>query len=420
MSTRLETDMLVVGGGPAGLAAAITARQAGARVVLVDDNPGLGGQIWRGQEQAPTDGEAWWWILAARRSGATLCRGTRVIDQPHPGLAVAERAGERVEIRHRVAVLATGARELFLPFPGWTLPGVCGAGGLQALVKGGLPIAGRTVAVAGSGPLLWPVAAGLRARGARVVLLAEQASHATVRAAARLMLAHPGKLAQAAALRARLAGVPWETDAWPLRAQGDGRLREVVFRVRHGERSVACDYLACGFGLIPNLEVPALFGVGSRPDGVRPGPLQETSAPGVFVAGETSGVAGVESALLEGRIAALAAVGQTSAARALLPARTRAAAFGHRLTQLFAPRPERLALATPDTLICRCEDVPWRAVAACREAREAKLHTRFGMGACQGRLCGAAAAVLRGWTPDTGRPPAFPVPCSVLESADGA
>src|SRR5262249_19006903 len=142
----------IVGAGPAGLAAACTAAGEGRRVGLVDDNPDWGGQIWRGEGTQPRSEQTRSWFARAASSGIQFLAGTRVFAQPAPGQLWAERRGSRLTLGYDRLILALGARELFLPFPGWTLPNVMGAGGLQALVKGGLPIAGKQVVVAGSGP----------------------------------------------------------------------------------------------------------------------------------------------------------------------------------------------------------------------------------------------------------------------------
>src|SRR5262249_10293659 len=157
-------------------------------------------------------------------------------------------------------VLATGARERFLPFPGWTLPNVMGAGGLQALVKSGLPIAGKRVAVAGSGPLLLAVAKYLREHGAQVPLVAEQAAGASGDRFGLGLIRHPSKWAQAVAIRAGLMGTRYLTSCWPVSAKGSERLESVEFQRAGKTWTEACDYLACGFGLIPNLELPMLLG----------------------------------------------------------------------------------------------------------------------------------------------------------------
>nr|AUN35747.1 putative oxidoreductase [uncultured bacterium] len=153
------SDGLVIGAGPAGLAAAYSAAQSGSRVVVIDDNPAAGGQIWRGEQQKPASREAQAWFEKIRSVDIRFIDGARVFHQPRPGTLLAETSEGVIDLNYDNLILATGARERFLPFPGWTLPNVMGAGGLQALVKTGLPIEGKRVVVAGSGPLLLAVAA---------------------------------------------------------------------------------------------------------------------------------------------------------------------------------------------------------------------------------------------------------------------
>ena len=173
----------------------------------------------------------------------------------------------------------------------------------------------------------------------------------------------------------------------------------------NGTRTVACEYLACGFGLVPNLELPALFGCTVADGATCVDEWQRTSRDGVYCAGEATGVGGLESALVEGQIVGFAATGRPDKARALFAQRTRAQRFAAALARGFALRDELKTLAEADTVVCRCEDVPYRAVAQHASWRSAKLHTRCGMGPCQGRVCGAATAFLLGWTQDAVRPP---------------
>ena len=150
------------------MAAAARAAECGARVGIVDDNPTLGGQIWRGESgEAQEKQEAAVWRKAVLAAGVSTFCGTRVFHQSRPGVLIAEHDDDLHVLGYRTLILATGARERFLPFPGWTLPNVMGAGGLQAMVKSGLPIRGKRVVVAGTGPLLLAVAAYLRQHGAR-------------------------------------------------------------------------------------------------------------------------------------------------------------------------------------------------------------------------------------------------------------
>src|SRR5947207_365629 len=215
---RKHFDVLTIGGGPAGLAASVRAAECGLRVGIVDDNLTLGGQIWRGDVEDCTSEAAAWVERLSALEIEMLC-GTRVFDVAK-NLVWAEGTDATYELGFTKLVLATGARERFLPFPGWTLPNVMGAGGLQALVKSGLPIAGKRVAIAGSGPLLLAVAAYLRKRGARILLISEQASRGSIWKFAASLAGYPEKISQGLALKSSLLNVPYLTDCWPIRAVG--------------------------------------------------------------------------------------------------------------------------------------------------------------------------------------------------------
>jgi D-hydroxyproline dehydrogenase subunit alpha len=397
--------VLVVGGGPAGIAAATTAATAGLATVLIDEGFGPGGQIWRGASPA-SSGPAGRWLRALRASGCTVLTRTRVVAQPEPGLVVLETTTGPQTLRYHRAILCPGARELFLPFPGWTLPGVTGAGGLQALVKNGHPIAGERVVVAGSGPLLLAVADHLEHAGAEVVRLVEQAPGRRVRAFAASLWRHPGKAFQALGLLPQA----WraQTDSWVVRADGGSRLERVELNVAGRRETVPCSYLACGFGLIPNLELPALFGCRTGADRVLVDESLATSRSDVWCAGEVLGIGGVDAALIEGRLTGHAVAGQADAVRDLQRQRVAIRRFADLVARTFALRDDLKHVADPTTLLCRCEDVPLEAVSACHSWREARLLTRCGMGTCQGRVCGAAAGFLHGWTSATTRPPLQP------------
>ena len=402
-------EVLVIGGGPAGLAAAVSAQQAGARVAIVDDNPGLGGQIWRGEQRKATTPEAAEWLQRAQAAQLEFISGAHVYDQPEAGRLLAETFDGRLELGYQKLILATGARERFLPLPGWTLPGVAGAGGLQALVKGGLPIAGKKVVVAGTGPLLLAVAAYLRKRGANVRLIAEQASQGRLLAFGLGLWRAPGKLFQAIQLKGQLTGIPHLTGCWPVAASGDGQLQRVTLQRGQKTWEVACDYLACGFHLVPNVELAVFFGCELRDGVVRVDELQATSIPGIYSAGEATGIGGLELSLVEGQIAGFAATNQLNKARALLTECRKHQRFATLLNQTFSLRDELKNLPQPDTIVCRCEDVSFASLQQQTTWRAAKLHTRCGMGPCQGRICGGALEFLLGWQPESVRPPVFPV-----------
>ncbi|HEY0765513.1 MAG TPA: FAD/NAD(P)-binding oxidoreductase [Pyrinomonadaceae bacterium] len=408
-------DVLVVGAGPAGLAAAWRAAKSGLRVSVVDDNPAAGGQIWRGEQAKPSSVEAQDWFERIRGVDIHLINGARVFQRPEVGVLLAETAEGICELRYKSLVLATGARERFLPFPGWTLPNVMGAGGLQALIKTGLPIEGKRVVVAGSGPLLLAVAAYLRKRGADVLLIAEQASSMRL-ARFGLGLLTSEKLSQAWELRkefsrkgAKAQRLRYLSGCWIVQAQGSERLESVTL-VRGGKRwEVACDYLACGFHLVPNVELAELLGCEVKNGNVIVDEYQLTTIPNVYSAGESTGIGGLELSLVEGEIAGLAAAGNRDEARKLVPVREKQRRFAELLNRTFALRDELKHLAAPETIVCRCEDVSYQRLRVQSSWRAAKLQTRCGMGPCQGRVCGSAVEFLFGWRAESVRPPVLPV-----------
>ncbi|MGV7209543.1 FAD-dependent oxidoreductase [Oxalobacteraceae bacterium A2-2] len=404
-------DIVVVGAGPAGLAAAHAAASHGGRVAIVDDNPASGGQVWRGgaaHQRDPRAGQLWR-ALEAMPNVAVLLRH-RVLYAPQAGQLQVQTPDASETLHYGRMVLATGARERLLPFPGWTLPGVTGAGGLQALAKGGYPVENKRVVVAGSGPLLLAVAATLKEKGAQVAAIVEQAQTPALARFALGLLATPSKLVQAAQLGGLLRGVPYWRGSHVSAAHGAAMLESVLVQRGGGARptEIGCDYLACGYGLLPNVELAQALGCATTGGAVTVDPWQLTSQANIYCAGEGTGVGGVDLALAEGRIAGLAASGQQDAARQLFGERARWQRFAARLAHGFALRPELAQLADDATIVCRCEDVRHGELRQHASWRSAKLHTRCGMGPCQGRVCGAATELLYGWRPETVRLPLWP------------
>ena len=400
-------DVLIVGAGPAGIAAALAAAPSGARIVLIDDNPQPGGQIWRGGPDVRRPRRALRMLEAlAGCVNVRVHSGTRVVARggaPGECALLLEDAERGWTQYYQRLIVCTGARELLLPFPGWTLPGVTGAGGLQALIKGGVDVAGQRVVIAGSGPLLLAAAASARAAGAQVLRIAEQAGVGALAAFTAGLVRWPGKLAQAATL----AHPAWRTASHVVEAAGEGRLKRVRLRRAKGDaggeggETIECDRLACGFGLIPNTQLGQMLGcaldASSAHGAIAVDARLATSVTGVYAAGECTGFGGVERALMQGECAGYAAVGDERALVARRPALERWDAFAAHLRRHFALAEELRHLARPPTRVCRCEDVPYAELAPRRGWIDAKLHTRCGMGACQGRVCGAAAQALFGW-----------------------
>ncbi|WP_030274238.1 NAD(P)/FAD-dependent oxidoreductase [Streptomyces sp. NRRL B-24484] len=451
-------DLAVIGAGPAGLAAAVTAAGLGLRCALLDTAERPGGQYYRhpppGLGAARPDRLHHHWpaftALLARLD--TQVRAGRIdhlaghhVWTAEPGEpwrlhAVVGPAGTgSAVVEARDVLLATGAYERQLPFPGWTLPGVVTAGGAQAMLKAGLVLPGRRIVVAGSGPLLLAAAASLAAAGARVPAVVEAGDYlgyARAPTALGALAANPGKLAEGARHAALLLRhrVRLRPRSAVVEVHGEDRVTGVTVArldsawrpVPGTGRRIACDAVAVGHGLLPQIELATELGAPTRtcPDGAVALVVDErlrTGLPGLWAAGETCGVGGADLALVEGEIAAREIAGRPVPA-ALRAARRRRRAFADLLAAAHRPGPGWTDWLTPETDVCRCEEVP---VARIREAveelgagdaRTVKLLTRAGMGWCQGRMCGPAVACLAGGgepRPDS-RPLACPVPLAQL------
>ncbi|MFD3805877.1 NAD(P)/FAD-dependent oxidoreductase [Streptomyces sp. NPDC058619] len=439
-------DLAVVGAGPAGLAAAVTAAGLGLRVALLDAGERPGGQFYR--HPAPGLGAArpealhhGWAAFAAREAALrAYAAAGRIVHLPEHHVwtvvpdadgwllhAVAGHGpGERAAaVPARAVLIATGAYERQLPFPGWTLPGVVGAGGAQAMLKAGLVLPGRRVVVAGSGPLLLAVAGSLAAAGAEVPVVVEAAAYTGYARRAGALLRNPRKLAEGAVYGGALLRhrVRLLTRYAVTEAHGTDRVEAVTvarldrdWRPLPGTgRRIACDALAVGHGLVPQLELATGLGCATRrtSDGAVALELdagQRTSVPGIWSAGETGGIGGADLALTEGEIAAHAIAGRPVPG-ALVRRRARLRAFADAMGAAHRPGDGWTGWLRDDTPVCRCEEVPAGLVReavrdlGARDARTAKLLTRAGMGWCQGRMCGPAVAALAGEEPAADRRP---------------
>lgn len=419
--------IVVIGAGPAGLAAAASAALAGADVVIVDEGERIGGQFWRHhpdftdprlQHQLGRFGELRRALEGVRvLSSASVWRVEAGVPlRVHAVIGAvdaAQRQGETLEAD--AVVLATGAHDRVLPVPGWTLPGVTSAGAVQALAKrDGVALGTRTV-VAGAGPFLLPVAQSITILGCAVAEVVEAASVGTI---VRGWGTRPWQLTAAAGKAGELgsyvaslvkARTPYRFGSAVTRIHGGSSVEAVtVQRVDAGwrpvagtERTVECDAVALGHGFTPRLEAAIQFGCEITADRfVRTDEQQLTSIPGVYAAGEITGIGGADAALAEGEVAGFAAAGVPASDPRLRPsltARRRMRAFAARLAT-HAIRPGWTAWLDDDTVVCRCEAATKGAIAeyAAASSRGMRLATRAGLGACQGRTCGRSVEDIIG------------------------
>jgi NADPH-dependent 2,4-dienoyl-CoA reductase/sulfur reductase-like enzyme len=445
-------DLVIVGGGPAGLAAAALAARAGVQTVLFDENPGVGGQIYRAITSTPVRnravlGDDYWAGAAlaneAKASGATIVNGATVWSLDPNRLVGISIAGQARLIQARRVIIATGSLERPFPIPGWTLPGVMTAGAAQTALKAqGLVPTGKTV-MAGAGPLLWLLAAQLLRAGTKIEAVLETAPRINW---LRAMMHAPDFALSPywskglALLREVKAKVPViRVDR--IEAHGKDKLGEVVFGTSAGERRMKVDLLLLHQGVVPNVNLALAAGVAHRWNGRQLcfEPVVDadfgTSAPGIAVAGDGAGIAGGTAAAERGRIAALAAVqalkpGATvpnvQTIRQKLAREEMGRAF---LDTLYQPAPA-FRRPTGDTIVCRCEEVTAQQVRdtadlGCEGPNQMKAFLRCGMGPCQGRLCGLTVTELiadqRQSTPEAVgyyrlRPPVKPITLGELAS----
>jgi len=445
-------ELVVIGGGPAGLAAASLAARAGVQTVLFDENPGVGGQIYRGITANPVKnrsilGEDYWAgaALAAevKASGALVVNGATVWSLDQTKLVGVSIAGKARLIQAGRVIIATGSLERPFPVPGWTLPGVMTAGAAQTALKAqGLVPSGRTV-LAGCGPLLWLLAAQMLRAGAKIEAILDTSSRINwLRALLFLpdFMLSPYWSKGLKLLREVKAKVP-VIRIESVEAAGKSKLEEVVYVTGGEERRVRADLLLLHHGVVPNVNLANAAGVAHRWNERQLcfEPILDadfgSSVPGIAVAGDGAGIAGGTAAAERGRIAAIAAVralkpgGSVADPQTVRQSLQREEMGRFFLDWLYRPadsfrRPEG------DTIVCRCEEVTAQqvrdmAAMGCEGPNQMKAFLRCGMGPCQGRLCGLTVTELiaaeRHMTPsDVGyyrlRPPVKPIMLSELAS----
>lgn len=440
----LDADVGIVGAGPGGMTVATRLAAAGLRVVVLDEGMAPGGQIFRQLPggvhseriaEPPSHAHGHTLLAEFARAGVTVRAGATVWDAK-PGRLWFEQDGRSWLLRCQRIVLAPGAYDRCVPFPGWTLPGVVTAGALQVMVRGFGVVPGKRALVAGSGPLLLPTVTSLLSAGVEVVAALEASSRWGALKAVPGVLTNGARRREATWYLRKLlaAGVRLRWGWTVFACEGDGRVqRAVIGKVdragrprRATARTIEVDVVGVGFGLVPSIELGLLLGCASRFDAARGGHClvvdsdQRTQIDGVFAVGEICGIGGAEVACAEGEVAAAAIVqslrGRPAPAGNPVPAESdapaglaapaalvRRAAAERRasdaMLRAFAPLPGLVELAQPDTLVCRCEDVPLqraREAAAVHGSslRGIKVGCRAGMGPCQARICGPSLQAL--------------------------
>jgi len=424
---RESAEVVIIGAGPAGMSAAVAAASAGAEVVVIDEAPRPGGRVGGAPAATAAAGAA----VHPGPYDDRLARLTRVYaEQPLTHLAgttvwglfddrlVATDHPEHPLIEAQYLVIASGAYETPLAFPGWTLPGVMTVGGLQQLRKRqGLVPRGR-VLLSGTGPFLYLAADQLAADGVEIVAVADSASRADwirwgLRLARLPALAREG-LGYLGRLRRR--GIPLLYRRAAVRALGEERVEAAViarldnmYQIRAGsELELAVDVLAVNIGFTPATDLTHLAGCQHRLDRRTHhwlpvvDSLQRTSQSGIYAAGDCGGIGYLPKNLLQGELAGTDAalrldrILETEARERIgrLQRQLRASAwYGQLLSEIYAFHPGRTAWADAGTVICRCEGVTREAIVASMEAQVSveldavKRLSRAGMGPCQGKLC---------------------------------
>lgn len=451
-------DIAVIGAGPAGANAALAAARHGFSVALLDEQPKPGGQVWRAKDgsilSAPRTPESLSGDALRAKvldSAVTHLGDTRVwqIERQDHGHDLHLLHGGAVQkVMTRSLILATGAREYVQPVPGWTTPGVIGLAGATALFKQSLTLPGKRTVVAGAGPLTFFVAAEIRRLGGEVVAVVTPNTRRDWLRTLPAMLSRSDLLWRGGLWVGDLMlnRVPIHWGHAVSAVEGGERVASVQIRklgrdwTPKGESCVVkADSVCLGNGLIPAIEAPQIAGLGldHRPElgGWVPKMDEDgaTDVEGVFLCGDGAGIRGAAAAEIHGELAGLNAAAflgvDTAQERAMIrPGYYRAARFGTAMTGLSVARPGLAALTTPETIVCRCESLSQREIAAeiasgAGSTNAVKSGLRAGMGLCGGKFCQTAVARMiasaesRPETeiaPPTPRPPLRPVPVAAM------
>lgn len=423
-----EPRVIVVGAGPAGVRAAQTLVKAGIRPFVVDEGRRAGGQIYRRQGEGFTRGYDELYGTEADRARdihetfealapSIDYRPDTLVWNVAEGRAWLSSAGETEAVPYSALIVCSGATDRIVPVSGWNLAGTYSLGGAQVALKAQACAIGHEVVFLGTGPLLYLVAAQYAKAGARVAAVLDTSPFSARIAAFPQLAAQPDLLwtGLTLALALKRAGIPVLSGVTPVAIEGDPETGVQAIRIRTAggsQRRFACDAVAMGWHLRPETQLADLarctfaFDQGTR----QWLPVTDTdgrsTTPGVYLAGDGARVLGARCAEVTGELAARAALadlghpGDADRRRTLLAAKADYATFARGLARAF-PWPHAFAAAVADeTMVCRCEAVTAGVLRdsvsakGAVEANRAKAFSRVGMGRCQGRYCGAAAAEI--------------------------
>ncbi len=424
-------DVLIIGAGPAGIAAAIEARRAGASVIVADERAKAGGQYYKqldvkGSDVAPPDpqhAKGAQLIAEAVALGVEFRHDITIWGAFEGRQYAGSGPSGAVRFEPRAAIIATGAYERPWPVPGWTLPGVMTTGAAQTLWRTARRIPGKRVLIAGNGPLNLQLAAELVSGGCEVVAIAEAAASPSILEAgslAQMLLSAPDLIRDGLAYQkvARKAGVGMHYKTVVRKIEQEGQALRVTLGpavakagTASEETNYTVDAVCLGYGFEPANELLRGMGVDHAFDPVRRQLVTirddggRTSLPGVYAAGDCTGLGGAKAALAEGAIVGAAAAADLgfgvdplhlAASRRNLARHRR---FQKALWSLYKFGGFDSGLIDSETLICRCEEVKFGDIedALATDMRmigAVKRQTRVGMGRCQGRYCGPVLDTL--------------------------
>jgi D-hydroxyproline dehydrogenase subunit alpha len=401
--------IIVIGAGPAGLAAAEAASRNGSDVALIDSASRMGGQYWRHRTNVTG--------YRSHRADEIFAKVSAAQSITHISEAnvwSAEREGNLIRVNYlqggiessltaEKVIIATGAYDRTLPFPGWDTPGSMTPGAAQSLLKGQGVLAGKRVIVTGTGPFLLPVATGLAEAGAEIVALIDANSPLRWSLSPLALLTNIAKFSELVyyvRLIRKYRIRPKFGRAVTAYADGVATISAINsrFHIKSGKsQTMRAEVVAVGWGFVPDLSLGGILGCAQRVDSdgtviFEVDENQMSSQPQIWIAGEATGIGGADLSLVEGEIAGLAASGQ-KIERALLRERIRKQRFANALKRSYPVRDGWREWITSNTTICRCEEVKAQEIRdsvrelGAEDSRTSKLFTRAGMGLCQGRMC---------------------------------